>query len=188
MSLLVITGANEGGKSTFLRSVGPAQLMTQSGVFVSAESFTADVRDRLITHGRREEDPEMVSGKLDEELARMSAIADRLTPDGMILLNESFAATDERAGSEIARQVIRALTESGVKILCVTHLFALAHSIHEQPQDHAFFLRAQRLPDGRRTFRLIKGDPLPTSHGEDLYEQVFDTPARPEPVRTTPGI
>ncbi|MET8405383.1 hypothetical protein [Streptomyces sp900116325] len=156
-------------------------------MFLSAESFTADIRDRVFTHCRREEDTEMVSGKLDEELARMSAIADRITPGSMVLFNESFAATNEREGSEIARQVIRALLESGVKVLCVTHLFDLAHSLHEQRQDHALFLRAQRQPDGWRTFRLVEGEPLPTSHGEDLYERVFGTPARPEPFRTTPG-
>lgn len=48
--LLVVTGANEGGKSTFLRSIGLAQLMMQAGLFVSADSFAADVRERLFTH------------------------------------------------------------------------------------------------------------------------------------------
>jgi hypothetical protein len=42
-ALVMITGANQGGKSTFLRSVGLAQLMMQAGMFVGAESFTANV-------------------------------------------------------------------------------------------------------------------------------------------------
>jgi hypothetical protein len=171
--LLVVTGANEGGKSTFLRSVGLAQLMTQAGMFVSADSYAADVGDGLFTHFRREEDAEMVSGKFDEELTRMSGIAEHLTPGGFVLFNESFAATNEREGSEIARQVFRALREAGVKILCVTHLYDLADSLHAQDRGDALFLRAERLPDGTRTFRLTEGPPEPTSHGEDLYQQVF---------------
>ncbi|MGW4824839.1 hypothetical protein ACWEP4_39480 [Streptomyces sp. NPDC004227] len=50
-----------------LRSAGLAQLMMQAGMFVPADSFAADVRTRLFTHFRREEDAEMESGKLDEE-------------------------------------------------------------------------------------------------------------------------
>ena len=68
----MITGANQGGKSTFLRSVGVAQLMMQTGMFVAAQAFSADVRDHVFTHFKREEDAAMESGKLDEELARMS--------------------------------------------------------------------------------------------------------------------
>lgn len=55
-SLIVITGANEGGKSTFLRSVGTAQVMMQAGMFVTATSFRANVRDAVFTHFKREED------------------------------------------------------------------------------------------------------------------------------------
>jgi hypothetical protein len=64
--LVVITGANHGGKSTFLRSIGVAQLMMQCGLFVPAESFRADVRAGILTHFRREEDASMTHGKLDE--------------------------------------------------------------------------------------------------------------------------
>ena len=64
-SLVMITGANQGGKSTFLRSVGLAQLMMQSGIFVAAESFSAEVCDQVFTHYKREEDASMQSGKLD---------------------------------------------------------------------------------------------------------------------------
>ena len=108
-ALVMITGANQGGKSTFLRSVGLAQLMMESGMFVAAESFRASISAGLFTHYRREEDADMESGKLDEELSRMSAIADAIAPDCVLLCNESFAATNEREGAEIARQVVRAL-------------------------------------------------------------------------------
>lgn len=178
--LLVVTGANEGGKSTFLRSAGLAQIMMQAGMFVSADRYTADIRDAVFTHCRREEDSEMVSGKFDEELARMSEIAGRLTAGSFVLFNESFAATNEREGSEIARQIFRALREAGVKILCVTHLYDLASSLQAQYGTDAVFLKAERRSDGTRTFRLVEGAPEPTSHGEDLYEQVYG--AAPEQV------
>jgi DNA mismatch repair ATPase MutS len=148
-------------------------------MFVPAESFSGSVCERLFTHYKREEDAAMVSGKLDEELSRMSEIADGISRGSMVLFNESFAATNEREGSEIARQIIRALTESEVRVFFVTHFFDLAHSLYLQQADAALFLRAERQADGQRTFRIAEGEPLPTSYGQDLYQQVFSTVSQP---------
>lgn len=173
-SLVMITGANQGGKSTFLRSAGTAQLMMQSGMFVGAESFTADVRDRVFTHYKREEDESMESGKFDEELTRMSAIADEITPRSLFLSNESFASTNEREGSEVSRQVVHALREAGVKIVFVTHLFDFAEGIRSEERDDVLFLRASRSDDGARPYKLVEEPPLPTSYGQDTYEAIFE--------------
>jgi DNA mismatch repair ATPase MutS len=171
--LIIITGANQGGKSTFLRSIGVAQLMMQCGMFVPAESFRANVCEELFTHYTREEDAGMDSGKLDEELRRMSTIVDHLTARSLVLFNESFAATNEREGSEIARQILSGLVEKRVRIFFVTHLYELARSVHERPIGQVLFLLAEREPGGGRTFKLVEGEPMPTSYGEDLYQQIF---------------
>lgn len=171
-SLVMITGANSGGKSTFLRSIGLAQLMMQCGMYVAAESFHANVCDGLFTHFIREEDASMTSGRLDEELSRMSVIAGTITSRSVMLFNESFAATNEREGSEIARQIVRALLDAGIKVFFVTHLFDLAESFYEQGLPTALFLRAERLADGRRSFKLTEGKPLATSFGVDLYNRL----------------
>ena len=153
-SLVMITGANQGGKSTFLRSLGVAQLMAQSGMFAGAQSLRLDVVDGLFTHFKREEDRAMEGGKLDEELARMSDIADHIAPNCMLLCNESFASTNEREGSEIARQVICAMRAAGIRVLFVTHMFDLANGFYEQALGTALFLRAHRGTDGDRPFKL----------------------------------
>jgi len=164
-----------------MRSLGLAQLMMQAGMFVPAETFCAEVRDGVFTHYKREEDVTMESGKLDEELGRMSDIVDKITPSSMALFNESFAATNEREGSEIARQITNALVESGVKVFFVTHLYEFAHSLYEKKMPSVVFLRAERRADGTRTFRMIEAEPLQTSYGKDLYDSVFG-PARSHPV------
>ena len=172
-SLVMITGANQGGKSTLLRSFGLAHLMMQSGMFVGAQSFRASTCAGVFTHYKREEDATMRSGKLDEELARMSEIAGQITPGSILLCNESFAATNEREGSEIARQVVRAMLDKQIKVFFVTHMYDLAHGFHAEGLDTALFLRAERQPDGRRTFKFVEGEPLPTSYGEDAYRRIF---------------
>jgi DNA mismatch repair ATPase MutS len=172
-SLVIITGANQGGKSTFLRSIGLAQLMMQCGMFVPAEQFCANLCDGLFTHYKRSEDVTMNSGKLDEELSRMSDIVNHITSSSVMLFNESFAATNEREGSEIARQIVTALVEKGIKVYFVTHLYEFAHRYYDKKAEGALFLRAERQEDGTRTFRLIEGEPLQTSYGTDLYDRIW---------------
>ena len=172
-NLVIITGANQGGKTTFLRRIGLARIMMQCGMFVPAKAFTANVCERTLTHFKREEDTAMESGKFDEELRRMDAIADHLMPNAMVLFNESFAATNEREGSEIVRQIVSALTDQGVKAFFVSHQYQFARFFDAQQRPDILFLRAERRPNGTRTFRLNEGAPLPTSFGQDLYQRIF---------------
>ena len=172
-TLIVITGANEGGKSTFLRSVGGGQIMMQAGMFVTAEAFSANVRDGVFTHFNRAEDATLTRGKLDEELARMSAIAEHIGSTSLVLCNESFASTNAREGSEIARGIVHAMVECGVKVVYVTHLYDLAHGLYARHDPADLFLQAERRPDGVRTFRLTPGTPEPTSYGEDSLRRIF---------------
>ena len=115
----------------------------------------------------------MKSGKFDEELGRMSEIVDLIVPHSLLLFNESFAATNEREGSEIARQIVTALLERPHKVAFVSHQYAFSHGLFESRRESTLFLRAERRDDGQRTFKLIEGEPLSTSFGEDVYREVF---------------
>jgi DNA mismatch repair ATPase MutS len=184
--LAVITGANKGGKSTFLRSIGLAQLMMQCGMFVPAVSFSANLCSGVFTHYKREEDATMKSGKLDEELSRMSEMTDHLRPNALLLFNESFAATNEREGSEISEHIVSALLEKRMKVFFVTHLYEFAHACFARRKASAIFLRAERQSDGSRTFKLAAAEPLETSYGEDLYNDIFIASERGYPHQNMP--
>ncbi|MEU0540905.1 DNA mismatch repair protein [Nocardia sp. NPDC005978] len=177
-TLIVVTGANNGGKSTFLRGLGTAQLMMQSGMFVLADAFEADVRDGVFTHFVTDEDRTMTHGKLVDELARISAIVDRISPDSLLLCNESFASTSERDATRIATPLVAALTESGVKLVFVTHLYEFARARHAAAHSTDLFLRADPLPTGARTFHLNPAPPQPGSHATEIFHRVFDSDAR----------
>jgi DNA mismatch repair ATPase MutS len=113
----------------------------------------------------------------------MSAIADQITRHSILLCNESFASTNEREGSEIAWQVVRAMLHKQIKVFFVTHMYDLAHSFDAQQLGNALFLRAERQPDGRQTFKVVEGEPLATSYGEDSYRRIFGI-AKPAPTAT----
>jgi DNA mismatch repair ATPase MutS len=138
---------------------------------VGAESFTAPIRDGIFTHFKKEEDTRMKSGKLDEEMDRMSEIADRLRSGSLVIFNESFSSTNEREGSEIHRQISKALVENGVEVFSVSHLYS--YSAAFKGDELTQFLRAERLDGGARTFKIVPGEPLETAFGEDIYRELF---------------
>lgn len=178
--LLVVTGANNGGKSTFLRSLGTAQIMMQAGMFVLAEMFESEISTGVFTHFVTDEDRTMTYGKLVDELVRMRAVVDHITPGALLLSNESFASTSERDATHILTPLVEALVDTGVKPVLVTHLYDFAHHRHDAAHPTDLFLRAGRTPDGHRTYQLTPGAPEPTSHADEIYRQVFPSnPAAP---------
>lgn len=151
-----------------------AQLMLQCGLFVTADKLSTSLHSGLFTHYKREEDRNMRSGKFDEELVRMDGIANQIHQSALVLFNESFAATHEREGSEIARQVVNALLENNVTVFFVSHMYEFSRSFLDD--EKVLFLRADRDDDASRSFRLIEAKPLSTSFGVDLYQRIFQQP------------
>lgn len=171
--LLIISGANRGGKTVYLRSVGQAQLMMQCGMFVAAEKFESSISSGVYTHFKREEGSKIDGGKLHQELSRLSAIIDHLKPGSMILFNESLSSTNEREGSEIAKQIVTALLERKIRVLYVTHFYEFPLWFYVNRPSSTVFLTAERKEDGTRTFKVRAGVPLETSFAEDVYTKVF---------------
>jgi DNA mismatch repair ATPase MutS len=111
---------------------------------------------------------------LDEELSRISNIIDNITSNSIFLFNESFSATNEREGSEIGRQIVTALVEEKMQVFFVTHQYEFANKLLLKKWKNIIFLRAERLLDGTRTFKITIGEPLETSFGLDVYTSVFE--------------
>lgn len=179
--LFIVTGANQGGKSTWLRSIGTAQLLMQCGMLVPADSYSSGLYSNLFTHFTRQEDNAMNSGRFDEELKRMDQIMEHMTEDSMLLMNESFASTTEKEGSLIMKNIIDALYELNIPVFMVTHLFEFIQEMyHIYEQEHAsnkqnamIFLSAARKENGTRTFQILPAIPSHTSYGIDLFHQFF---------------
>ena len=169
----IVTGANQGGKTTFLRSIGCAQLMAQCGMFCAANMYKFSIRPRIFTHFCKPEDVSLDSGKLDEELARISRIVDSVATGSLLLMNESFSSTTEREGAAVAREIIGAFDDIGVKIIFITHLYEYAHTLGNKGRDDVLLLRAQRREDGSRPFIIQVGLTIPTSHGMDLFNELM---------------
>lgn len=170
-NLILITGANQGGKSTFLRSVGLGQIMFQAGMFVGAKQFEGSLKAEIYTHFRKDEDRAMNHGKLEDELRRFRELVEVMEPNSILMCNESFSSTNEREGTEIALPLIRAFREQGIQIFFVTHFYSLPKQY--QKDSAAIILQAERKEDGSRSFRLVEKEMSETSYAMDLYDKLF---------------
>lgn len=171
--LTVVTGANQGGKSTFLRSFGIAQVLMQCGMPVPAAKFCSGLYSRIHTHFTRKEDAMLSRGRLEEELKRMSGIISHLSSDSLLLLNESFASTTEKEGSQIAYDIIMPLYQKKIEVMMVTHLHEFAKRVYGEQRSDCEFLVAERKENGDRTFRMLHGKPHYSSYGTDLYQYMI---------------
>ena len=172
--LWVVTGPNQGGKTTFLRSVGLAQWMTQCGMFVPALSMRCGVYTGILTHFPLAEDISMKNGLLEAELKKLDKTVSRLRPGAMLLMNEAFSTTVPGEASRIAREVTDALREAGVTVLFVTHLYAFARELYDQAPEDTVFFKAQRVRDGSRSFLIAEGEPETTSYADDIFDEVME--------------
>ena len=171
--ICVITGANQGGKTTYIRSLGQAYLLMQAGLFVNAEKLSLPIIYDLFSHFDKEEDKKLESGKFDDELRRFKMMLPSLKKNSLILLNESFQSTSEHEGSKIGFEIISALIDSGIRVILVTHMYDLSMLIKDKYKDDVYFLRAERSESGQRSYHLTEHEALRTSFGLDLYHAIW---------------
>ena len=140
---LIVTGANQGGKSTFLRSLGIAQVLCQAGMYVPAKKYPLHAYEDIFTHFTRREDATMNMGKFEEELKRMEQILRGAKKNTLILLNESFAITK------------------------------FAKELYGEHPENVLFLSAGRTEENEIRFQMYEKVPGDTSYGLTLYEQMI---------------
>lgn len=167
----VISGANQGGKSTYLKSIGIAQIFMQCGMMVNAEIFASSCYNEVFSHFSRHEDKNMKYSRFEEELMRLNQMFEHFTKDTMVLLNESFASTTEQEGSQMADDLTRVLYDSGITMFFVSHLYQYTTDLYQRNLPDVYFLNAERKSDGTRTFKMIEQAPNHTSYGMDLFDE-----------------
>lgn len=173
IKLCIITGANQGGKTTFLRSIGLAQLMAQSGLFVTADQFACSIYPGIYTHFPNEEDQELRYGLLEKELQKFNELVSYIKSGDLLLMNESFSTTIEYDASYLANQMISAFCSSNITTIFVTHLYEYAHMLYNKKSDNIVFYRASRNNDGSRSYKILEGEPIKSSYALDLYHQLL---------------
>lgn len=124
--ILILTGINQGGKTTFLRSVGLCQALFQLGWPVPAETARISPVDRIVTVFSHEEDTRLQHGKLGQELKTIRRGLDLCTADSLMLFNEPVTGTSPLENLYLSREVLVSAKISNYRGIWVTHLYDLA--------------------------------------------------------------
>lgn len=166
-SPVIVTGPNQGGKTTFARMIGEISYLAGVGCPVPAAAATLRPADQVFTHFECQEDSgrETTGGKLEDDLIRIRAILDQVTARSVVIINEMFASTTLADAAWLGDQILSQLERRGTTTVWVTFVEALARR-----HNHTAGMVAQTDPEDPtvRTFEVLPGPPVGKIYAEAI--------------------
>jgi len=179
--VFILTGPNQGGKTTYTQAVGLAQILAQVGMYVPGSRARISPVDGIYTHFPIEEKVGRDTGRFGEESKRLSSIFQRATRHSLVLLNESLSSTAAGESLYLARDVVRILMLMGARVIFATHLHELAAGVDALNAETAGDSRvaslvASLVSEGgngtgdeiQRTYRVVPSPPMGYSYAQEI--------------------
>lgn len=124
-TLLILVGANKGGKTTLLQAIGVSMILYHLGFYVPCENAQIGTFDKILTHYQKEEDFSNKEGRLGFESNSFREIFDQITNRSFLLVNEPFTTTSPKEGEMLIIEVSKAVKKLSVNSMIVTHFYNL---------------------------------------------------------------
>jgi len=182
--ILLLTGPNKGGKTTYLQAIGLSQVLAQAGLYVPGAQAKISPVDTLHTHFPEEEQFDAGTGRFGDEAQRMHEIFTQITRHSLVLLNESFSSTSPAEALSLSRDIVRLLREMGTRSVFATHLHELAAEVDTLngsiPGDShilslvASFIEGESATNGdtvARSYKIVPSPPMQSSRARELARQ-----------------
>lgn len=154
--VLVVSGANQGGKTTFARALGQLHYLAALGCPVPGREVALPLCDRIFTHFERGEQMRSLTGRLEESLLSMRSILEQASSRSLLIMNESFGATTLQDALFLSKQILQQVLQRGLLCVCVTFLDELALL---GPCMASFVATVDPEDPARRTFKVIRQPP-----------------------------
>ena len=164
----IVTGPNQGGKTTFARSLGQLVYFAMMGLTVPAESAVLPFFDNLLTHFSVEESLESGRGKLKEELVRLKPMMQEMEGNSFVVLNELFTTAATYDAFVMGQKVIRHFTEQGCLGVYVTHIAELTKAGDDVVSLVAL---ADEHDHKKRTFRVVRKEAEGIGYAGDIVDK-----------------
>lgn len=173
--VIVVTGPNQGGKTTFARMVGQIHYLAGLGVPIPARHAKLTLPDHVFTHFEREEQAANLRGKLEDELVRVREILVNATDRSVIIMNESFSSTTLDDSRLLGRRVLDQIVARGALCVYVTFVDDLA-----SPRPSVVSMVAGVDPDdpSNRTFQVLRAPASGHAYAEAIARKYGLSPAQ----------
>lgn len=166
--VFILTGANQGGKTTFVRSIGLIQCMAQVGMPVPCRRASLSMAGQIHTHFSREDERGAVVGRFEQELQRIHEILKNLQDGDMVLLNETFTSTQRSTAVILLRRLLMEIERRRCCGGLVTHFYEVCDGLEG---DGFYSLVTEVEGEGEckeRTYKIREGESFRYSYAKDI--------------------
>lgn len=174
----VLTGANNGGKTTYTRAIGIIQVFAQTGLYVPCENCEISPVDYIYTHFPKEEEVGLNTSRFTQECKQFKETVDTATRYSMLLLNESIQSTTPTECVYIATELTKIFRCVGVRGVYATHLLELAKSLDKLNAEVegdtklvSIVTTVDTTADNRRLYRIVRQAPQEFGYARTIYEK-----------------